>query len=566
VALAIALAAMIDPAVTSDRATKQVVIVSALDSVRDSRLADAVANGLHRRFSVARGPVAGASAAVIVGDELPASDDNIPKPSFVVVADSGDTRVDIDRLAVPANATLDERVPALTTISVRGAAGRSIELTARVGSAVVDRVTRRVDGDTTLSVPMSFVPAALGPVVVRVSASVAGTRAPAVADAVVNVVNQRRAVLFYDARPSWTSTFVRRALEHDPQFEVTSRIVTSRNVSTSAGRPPTTLGDQAALSSFAVVVAGAPDGLSAVDVAGLEAFMRRRGGSVVFLLDDSTRGPFERLTRSSSWATSRVTPAAFALAHSDSVTLRAGATVVPANLPAAATVIAGGAKPIVWETPVGAGRLIVSGAIDAWRFRDPASSTFDRFWRTVIADAAASAPPPLIVETAPGIAKPGETVEVHATIRDAALDSSAGFADPVRASLTARLEPGTPVRMWPQGDVGRFTGTVCAPRQPGMYRVTVATSGHTAEAPLLVADARVAAPSSATLANAWAISRGGRLFQARDIDKLPPALDAAIRPRSERTTWHPFRSAWLIVPFVLALAMEWWLRRRQGLR
>jgi len=99
-----------------------------------------------------------------------------------------------------------------------------------------------------------------------------------------------------------------------------------------------------------------------------------------------------------------------------------------------------------------------------------------------------------------------------------------------------------------------------------VYRVSVATNGRTAEVPFVVsADARVAAPSSRSLSSAWATSRGGRLFQARELEQLPAALDAAIQPRSERTTWHPFRSAWWIVPFVLALSMEWWLRRRQGL-
>jgi hypothetical protein len=428
-------------------------------------------------------------------------------------------------------------------------------------------VTQRIGADGSASIPMSFVPAAPGLVTVRVTAKLDGAHAAADADATVNIVDRRRAVLFYVPSPSWASTFVRRALEHDPQFDVTSRIVTSRNVSTNAGRPPTTLGDPSALSPFDVVVVGAPDQLSTGDVAGLEAFMRRRAGSVVFLLDDSTRGPFERLTRSSSWSTSRGATGTFVLTQRDSLALRAATTVVPASLPAAATVIAGDGRPVVWETPVGAGRLIVSGAADAWRFRDPASSTFDRFWRTLIADAAGSAPAPLTIEAAPAIAKPGETIEVQATIRDAALDPSAGSAGPARTSLAAKLGSATPVRMWPQGDVGRFRGAIRAPRTPGVYRVSVATNGRTVEVPFVVsADARVAAPSSPTFSSAWATSRGGRLFQARDLEQLPAALDAAIQPGSERTTWHPFRSAWWIVPFVLALSMEWWLRRRQGLR
>jgi len=568
VAVVIALAALVDPAITRDRRTKPVVIVSAMDSARDARLADAVTNALRGRFSVARSPVAGASGAVIVGDGPPISGDEFPSPAFVVVADSGEPTVSIDRLDVPQATTLDERVPVLATVNVRGAAGRPLDVTLRVAGAAMDRVTRRVDHDSTFSISMGFVPSSLGPAGVRVSASVDGAQSTTVADATLDVVSRRRTILFFDPRPSWTSTFVRRALERDPQFAVTSRTVTARNVSTNAGRPPATLDDPSTLSEFDVLVIGAPDALSARNVGGLEAFMRRRGGSVVFLLDDSTQGPYERLTRATAWSSSRGVPATFALSRGDSLTLRAAVTVAPARLPAAATVIAGDTKPIVWETPVGAGRLIVSGALDAWRFRDPASSTFDRFWRTVIADAAASAPPPLLVETAPAIAKPGETVEVYATIRDVALDpDAASGAGAIRPSISATLEPGTRVRMWPEGNVGRFTGTMRAPRRPGVYRVTVASGGHTADIPLIVsADVRMATPSSPTLSSAWATSRGGRLFQARDIGRLPAALDAAIRPRSDRTVWHPFRSAWWILPFVLALSAEWWLRRRQGLR
>jgi len=568
VAVAIALGGVVDPVMTSDRPSKRVVVVSAADSMRDGRLANAVAAALHRRFVVARSPVAGAGATVIAGDGLPTSSDLVPTPAFVVVADSDHAGVEIDQLDVPPNVTLDERVPVRAHVTVRAAAGRSLNLTARAGRVVVDRVTRRVDKDNTLLVPLSFVPAGLGPVAVRISASLDGVESPAVADAVVNVVSRRRSVLFYDPHPTWMSTFVQRALERDRQFVVTSRVITSRNLSTNTGQPPATLADQSTLSAFDVVVVGAPSALSAADVGGLEAFMRRRGGSVLFLLDDPTPGPYQRLARASAWSSVRGTPSVFTLANDDSTTLRAGDIVVPAIIPEGARIVAGGTRAVVWESAVGAGRLIVSGARDAWHFRDAGSSTFDRFWRSLIADAAASAPPPLVLETVPALAKPGTTVELRATIRDVALSADAeSTSGPTRASATATLEPSTPVRTWPEGGVGQFSAAVRAPRQPGVYRITVAAGGRTAEIPFIVStDARSDGPVSPLVADVWAMARGGRLLRARDIEKLPAALEAAMQPRSERTTWHPFRSAWWIVPFVLALSVEWWLRRRNGLR
>jgi hypothetical protein len=35
-------------------------------------------------------------------------------------------------------------------------------------------------------------------------------------------------------------------------------------------------------------------------------------------------------------------------------------------------------------------------------------------------------------------------------------------------------------------------------------------------------------------------------------------------PRAE-LVHHPMRSTWWIVPFVVCLSAEWWLRRRRGL-
>src|SRR4030095_3359623 len=129
----------------------------------------------------------------------------------------------------------------------------------RVNNTIAEHVTRRVGrGERTLVIPMAFVAPAHGANVVRITAAVPGSDASAIADAVVDVNERRWAVLFYDPRPSWTSTFVRRSIERDSRFAVASRVVTSRNVSASAGRPPTALTDRTSLSRFDVIVVGTP--------------------------------------------------------------------------------------------------------------------------------------------------------------------------------------------------------------------------------------------------------------------------------------------------------------------
>ncbi len=583
VALAIAVAAVIDPAITSRRSAKPVVIVSALDSVRDASLADRVSKAIGKRFTVVRSNAADAGATVIVGDGLPNAHDDYPSPAFAIAPDSTTPSVSIERVDVPTRAPADARVPVLARVRAHGANGRSLEVTLRVGTLVADRVTRRfARGDSTLTIPLSFIPAATGPSAVQVTATLSGVRESAVADAAVNVVNKRWSVLFFDPRPSWMSTFVRRAVENDARFMVTSRIVTSRNVGTDAGRPPAALSDLASLAPFDAVVIGAPEGLSSADAAGLESFMRKRGGSVVLLLDQRVSGAYDRLTGVAAWSATSTSSATLASTRRDSSTLRATEIAWPSALPAGATSILGGAHPAVWESPIGAGRLVVSGALDAWRFRDPSTSKFDQFWRELLADAADASPAPLWVDLSTPIAAPGDPVDVRVVIRDAALQPAfvaAADSHAVRASVVASLEAGaadapgklsvvapSPVRLWAGPDVGELRGTVRAPQTPGTYRIVVVGSGGTASAPLIVAPGvRRAAPSNPELLAAWATSRGGRMLRASDVGTLSAALTAAVHPSSRIETWHPMRSAWWIVPFVLALSGEWWLRRRRGL-
>ena len=53
-------------------------------------------------------------------------------------------------------------------------------------------------------------------------------RESAVADKVLDVHARTWQVLAFDGRTSYAATFVRRALETDPRFNVTTLVVTSR--------------------------------------------------------------------------------------------------------------------------------------------------------------------------------------------------------------------------------------------------------------------------------------------------------------------------------------------------
>jgi hypothetical protein len=580
-AIGIAFAGAVDPAVTSNRRTKPTVAVIAADAIRDSAVRDDVERTLSKRFTVIRAPLFTADATLLVGNEMPGESDQIGRPAFVIAADRKDATATIEKVHAQTVATLDSRIPVSAVVHVRAARGRALDVMLTANGVAVDRVSRTVTGDDEkIPVTLRYVPAAAGAAQLRLSATLAGAARTDASNVLVDVRDVRWSVLFYDPRPSWMSTFVRRAIERDRRFVVTSRVVTSRSVGIESGRPPNRLDDLGGLARFDAVIVGAPQTLVAGEVSGLESFMRQRGGSVVFLMDERASGPFERLTGASRWLEQNDGRVVSVRAAGDSSGLRAGDIIWPAELPAGAEVIASGSRPVIWRSPVGAGQLVLSGAVDAWRYRDKSLSAFDAFWQTLIAESASASAPAASVVLSRAVLSPGEDATVTVRIRSAALHppfvnaSNALNAKPVHTAVSAMLEPAImgsrpneTFRVWPSGSVGTLEGSVRAPRAPGVYRVVVTADGNRAEVPLVVAGKPVMrpAPERPALAAAWASAHGGRVISAAQIGQLPVVLDSALRPVSRVETWHPMRSPWWLIPFALLLGGEWWLRRRRGL-
>jgi hypothetical protein len=583
VAVLIAVLAVLDPAMTSMRSPKARVAVVAADRGRDSALARKVTRSLDSRFAVIDASLPAADATVLVGATGPSEFRELAQPVFVVRDDPGHDRVRIEAVHVPRTSPLDASVPVTIVARTFGAQGRRLETELSAGGVVVNRSTRPIEGDRS-QFTLSFAPTAIGTVPLRVTARIAETRDSAIADVVTDVRQLRWPVLFYDPQPSWMSTFVRRAIERDPRFVVTSRVVTSRNVSTDAGSPPSRLDDLSSISRFDAIVVGSPASLSDRDVAGLDDFARKRGGSVVLLFDGAFAFNLSRLTGTSQWTLPQRRRVPLPV-----VTYTAGATGVDtmllaselawaSQLPRTAEVLArtvmaddsSSNRPVLWRVPLGAGRVIVSSALDAWRYRDRGLSKFDQLWQTLIAEASSGALPALDVRVSPGVVSPGDDVDVDVMLREAALREVTSPRDTVRASVSAHIVGArglrTPLRLWPTANIGEFHTAVRAPHDTGAYRVVVASGGLDADAPFVVAaNVSHATPSDIDLLESLAASRGGKVISAGALDSLAPALSAIVRPGSRAETWHPMRSAWWIVPFALALGGEWLIRRRAGL-
>ncbi len=621
-AVVIAVLAIVDPAVTSVRRSRPLLsVVAGSGAAADASAAD-VADLLRARFALVTAPLSAASGTVLVGDRLPDHADALAAPVVVVSPRATSSLatgpgVTIERVQAPPRVSLDTRVPILVTISMGdismgdiSIAGASMAGASMAGASdtvdlsLVHRATRDSDDgamvvsrervvvhrDSAVTRTLTFVPSAPGAAVLQVRASRAGRAETTRSDVLVDVGLPRWSVLFFDRRPSWMSTFVRRAIERDPRFAVTSRVITSTGISRETGRAPADLAGVASTESFDVVVVGAPDALTARDVDGLRSLLRTRGASVLILADHAASGPADALLGFGGWRTSsRRAPAevvgATGMAASDSLRLRGLSIGIPVFLSASAEPIAvlrepvgdtsaisasanavsttTRARTVIWRMPVGAGQLIVSGAFDAWRYRDTTQSTFDATWRDLVEDAAAARQRPIELDLSATLVEPRDLLRITASVRDSlqTRPTSALVRLVGDSAETARA-----VRLFPSQPASRQVAEFRAPAATGTYEVMVGVGIDTVRA-VLVVTPQVArgAENKPALLSAWAQSRGGQRVDAAALATLPAVLDSLIQPVARRATWHPMRSPWWIVPFSLLLAAEWWMRRRRGL-
>jgi hypothetical protein len=379
-------------------------------------------------------------------------------------------------------------------------------------------------------------------------------------------------VLAFDPRPSWASAFVRRVLEDDPDFEVVARVRASRGLEVRAGAAPSTL-SEGTLNPFDLVIVGAPEELSSGEIAALESFARRRGGTVVLLADRKPRGPYVRLLGGESFD-EVLLDKPIRITAIDATGLRASEFAYPRAVPAGGEALMtlpqgrGTRAPLV-SIPLGAGRAIFSGLLDAWRYRGDNEDAFASFWRSQLGREAARAPRRLEVTLSPGAATPGSLVRLRAAVR--ATDHLASRDVVSIPAISARTidEQGRQqfVRLWPTTETGVFEGSFVAPGV-GRYDVRVDTdAGTSADIPFVVSAGDPLTESDGGVALSGPIARatGGVVVTSENVEPLVEQLRALGRDMVP-TTRHPMRSLWCAMAFVGLLAAEWSIRRRHGLR
>ena len=211
--------------------------------------------------------------------------------------------------------------------------------------------------------------------------------------------------------------------------------------------------------------------------------------------------------------------------------------------------------------PTGSGRIVISTAMDAWRYRDDDGGAFDRFWRSVVTEgAAAGAALRLEFENTIGAAGSRQPV----TLRYRSMEALATL----EASATARC--GSPpraqvLRLWPAGSPAVLRGEL--PIAEGDACTVEATiNGATATRGIAVSSApsRSADDTLAKLER-HARGSGGVVTDENNLAVRLRPLGASAG-QAARAQIHPMRAAWWLLPFAGCVSAEWWLRRRVGLR
>jgi hypothetical protein len=587
IAVAVAVLGLVDPAVVINRApavpvSLRIVEASPLDGGRAGGgtwrgRAEAIRNRLIEKLaSVA--DISGERpprAVVLIGSVVPAAlpAEGVPVSTVSLFADVP-PNVRLVWIEEPRPAALRQAITTVAEFEGVGFRGRTTVFTLSDRGVAVATVEHRWTKDRErFRARLRYAPPSAGLHVVTVGAQPLGGETTAddnAADAALLVDARPLRVLAYEPRPSWNATFVRRALEADPRFELASLVRSSRGILVRSGAAPSDLLARA-LDEFDVVLVGAPEELRAAELDALSRFASQRGGGVVFLPDRRPSGPYEGILPPGRFEEALVEiPGALLAEHSND--MRASEFLVTHGTPVAVEIVAaiersGTRAPVSTTWTHGAGRMLLWGALDAWRFRAEADGAFVRFWQAATADLAVAAPQRIDVSLSPRVAAVDEPVTVRATVR---ATEFAGEGDriaipPVGATLVSTAGAEQPVRLWPTAEAGAFEGTAAAP-ETGSYEVRVTAGRHVGRASMDV----TLAPRRAIMEDAEAMalvarSTGGVAVRADDLRPLEDHLRALAAP-PELITVRPLRSVWWVALFATCLSAEWAVRRRRGLR
>jgi hypothetical protein len=458
------------------------------------------------------------------------------------------------------------------TVRARGLAGQSSAVVLEDERVELARTEHRWNGDETATLHLPYLALTAGTRRLTVRTEPAkGEQHPSDSRVDILAMSESREgrVAVIEPRPSWPAGFIRRQLENEPAFQVASILRTATDVETRAGESPRSVTLEQLL-PFEVVIAGAPEELRPAEIDALRQFAELRGGTVVLLPDRRPTGAYVGLLPGEATEQLLSEPQVLepaGIPASEIVSIPATAGVRPlATLNSA---------PVIFSWPLGAGRVLFSGALDAWRYRGDPRSRARGFWRDAIMTAAVAAPPPVQLEMEPAIVQSGRTARIVARVRPTEIVPAHGRSDSGSFAIEAQvIDPSGRdeiVRLYPKMECGTMEGLV-ATSLPGVYAVRVSlASGAQSQASFLVRDGTFTVARSDIVDTVDTVLEGvpeltgGVVVASSDLSPLVSHLSEIPRA-TRRESAHPMRSAWWMAVFAAALCGEWTLRRRSGLR
>jgi hypothetical protein len=474
--------------------------------------------------------------------------------SLVLVHEPLTPNVEVVAVTAPP-AHLQGAARAQVRLAGQGVAGAVSRVRLNEGSTVVGEVTHEWDADEDVALDVPWWPIAAGSRRLVAHVTTEGVEERTTLDndlsADVLVTAEAWPVLVWERRPSWAATFIRRALEGDRRFAVESQTdVAPRITVTSRGGT-----DGGELDGARVVVVGAPDALDARDVARLDRFARVRGGAVVLAPDRGLTGPVQALL-GHTWRMQLDDQ------PSDAGPLRGTEWLIASGLTPLDTVWASSARgPTVVATPTGAGVVLVSGVLDAWRRRGD-DGAFDRFWRGTVSALAMAVGDvvSLQVAAADGAGRPDTGLRLRA---------SGATGGSWRASATHVCDDRAPraLRLWPADGEGTFLARLPERHDHDCRIVAEVQNVGRAELPMArAAEADAGARWTPAHMQAIAVRTGGVVIEDGRVDALVGSWLEARSTERRPEPRYPMRAWWWVLPLVGCLGGEWWLRRRSGLR
>ena len=565
-AILIAFAGLADPVVSINRVPRPAVTIVTAVAGDDAGSRAALAKSIRgdaelteRLPAGVRLPCVQDRPCIVIADgsvEFDLPSDRHAMTSLVRVLPRGGPNVAVSSVEVGArqhSAAAGSIRVHLTGIAVNG---RKTDVRVMDGAVVVGSATHAWSADGVVSIDVAWWPIADGVRVLRIEAIAADDEVSTAdngVEAAVTVHGDRVRVLFNEPRPSWTSTFVRRALEDDPRFAVESRARLGPLLT--AGTPAARL-DTAALQSAGVVIVGAPDALGPSEVALLDRYVRVRGGTLLLLPDRAPAGAASSLFPG-IW-TEHLTAVAEEVGP-----LKATEILRRSNTEVTDVVLgASSGMPAIVMSPAGNGRVLVSGAMDAWRHRGTNGNGFDRFFRGVLAELGQPRGE-LTIDMPASLVTAGSTVPFQ--VRSRRMQPAA--TETILATVLCGGGATGTVRVWPTGEPGGYAGEFPA-ATVGTCRLDVSVAdGPSSSAGVAVVTAPRRDRAAALLSlERLAVATGGVAVVAGEEQQVGDRIRAQERPAAARTVVRPMQSPWWILPFAICLAGEWWLRRRDGLR